>query len=245
MVNKKPEEWEGTANCQGVTLQATRCSRREIEGLGYCFSHVPDDMLEEAEMVTGMRRCVRMKLGDNSERCHNAAEPGGLVCDRHGGQARPQAGIGGPAVRHAEGLAAQELVEIMTASGTRWLMEPAKVENPYEALKAIGEEMNALKDKIRVRVADMDAERWRYSHSKIGEQTSAWILLYERALERCAAVWLQIAKLGIDERLAKLEERQIDLIETAFRQAMAESGLPIDKQEELRENLGRHLQSVA
>lgn len=240
------ESWEGSAYCQGVTLQATRCGNREIEGLGFCFPHVPADMREEAQDVTGKRYCVRQTLGDSPRPCSNEAEPGGLVCDRHGGQARAQAGPRGPAVRHINTMAADQLAAIMSLPDSqRAIMNPAELANPYEELLAVGAEIKELKELLRNRVASLREDQVRWQHTKAGEQISAWVLLYERALDRLASLLVQIIKLNIEERLARIDERQADLIEQAFRAAMAKRGIDLAMQDDLRQEFGRQLQLVS
>lgn len=241
-----PEPWEGTSKCQGATLQATRCSNLEIEGLGFCFPHVPLDMRDEAQDVTGLRYCVRQTLGDNPRPCSNAAEPGGLVCSRHGGQVRPQAGPRGPAVRHINAGAADELAQIMSLPDSQQkILAPELLENPYEELLAVAAEIKALKELLKHRVASLQESQWRWQHTKAGEQISAWVLLYERSLERLASILVQIIKLNIEERLARIDERQADLIERAFKAAMAKRGLDLELQDDLRQEFGRQLQLVS
>jgi hypothetical protein len=243
MLVEKPE-WEGTRKCTGVNQDYTRCSRFEIEGMDFCFTHVPDEFLDEAEDVTGLRRCVRMLLGDNSKRCRNAAEPGGLVCGKHGGQVRKQAGPNGPAVRYINQRSAEELSAIMSDGTGKWLLEPRKIGNPYEELLEVAGEIGALKDKLRLRISTMQDDQWRWQHSKVGEQISAWVLLYERALDRFATVLERIIKLGIEDRLASISERQITMIEDAVKKGMIEAGLGLEQQETARKAVGRHLRSA-
>jgi hypothetical protein len=87
-------------------------------------------------------------------------------------------------------------------------------------------------------------DRVRYAHSKIGEQLRAEILLYERALERYATILLNIAKLNIADRLATVEEKQIQAIETALDAALNETGLDLVGQDKARKALRRHLKAV-
>ena len=47
--------------CTQPTERGT-CRIHEIDGMGFCLQHVPDDMLDEAEAVTRTRRC-RMRFG--------------------------------------------------------------------------------------------------------------------------------------------------------------------------------------
>src|SRR5215813_12770035 len=56
IANMRP--WQSTTvRCKGITAASQFCREFEIEGLEYCLHHVPGDLLEEAEEITGMRRC--------------------------------------------------------------------------------------------------------------------------------------------------------------------------------------------
>jgi hypothetical protein len=49
----------GSALCAGTTRRNRPCCDWEIEGIGYCLHHVPDELLEQAELVVGFRLCRR------------------------------------------------------------------------------------------------------------------------------------------------------------------------------------------
>jgi len=75
-----PHPWEGPGWCAGITRAGTRCRNREIDGLGYCLQHMPDDLLDEAEWLRGAQRC-RVRPG-----CRQFAVEGTLpaACKNHG-----------------------------------------------------------------------------------------------------------------------------------------------------------------
>jgi hypothetical protein len=85
--------------------------------------------------------------------------------------------------------------------------------NPIEALLELAAEAVAVKEFFRVRVAAL--EELRYQGGPF-EQTRAELLLYERGLDRAQKFLLDLAKLNLDERQAKLEESQVAMIGDAI-----------------------------
>ena len=54
------ESWEGNRRCQ-------ECERHEIEGLGFCFWHAPDDLVDEARAAAfrqQMNRAANMTVAE-------------------------------------------------------------------------------------------------------------------------------------------------------------------------------------
>jgi len=56
---------------------------------------------------------------------------------------------------------------------------------------------------------------------------------------------VDIAKLNIEERLAKITETQARLVSDALAATFREMGLPAEQQRDARGRLARHLRSVA
>ena len=75
---------EGTRHCPELTRAGSRCGNLEIEGLIYCLQHMPEEFLEEAEEITGLRRC-RRNIG-TPEFCRQLAVAGTdpPLCSEHG-----------------------------------------------------------------------------------------------------------------------------------------------------------------
>jgi hypothetical protein len=66
-----------------------------------------------------------------------------------------------------------------------------------------------------------------------GEAIRGEIVLWERAMDRCLAVLGTIAKLNIDERLVRINERQVNEFTAALRLSMARQNLAGDVQRAL------------
>jgi hypothetical protein len=58
------------------------CGNAEVDGLEYCVFHVPDEYLEEAEEISGVRRC-RHGYG-TEDCCRRQAVQGCDSCTVHG-----------------------------------------------------------------------------------------------------------------------------------------------------------------
>jgi len=121
----------------------------------------------------------------------------------------------------------------------------SRISNPLQTLLEVAEEALLWKDEMKRRVIALQADEWRYEAQGMGEQVRAEITLYERAIERLARMLVMIAKLGIEERLARVSERQVLLIERAVALAIEETSLPPAQQDTLREAVARHLKAVS
>jgi hypothetical protein len=229
--------WEGNQRCRGFTREKLPCGNWEILGLEFCLQHVPDDLLEEAEEITGLTRC-RHESG-----CQQICATGSTICKNHGGQ------IGGyqrkvGAQRIANDKAEFALGAIMGENGNR-LLNALPVENPLEDLLAVAGEIREFKDILREIIADIDPKSYRYRADKVGEQVRAELLLYERGLDRYATLLVQITRLNIEERLAAVREKMAQAIEHALTMSLEASGLDLDGQDKARKVLRRELKAVA
>jgi hypothetical protein len=228
---------EGPLLCGQPTNQDTPCTHHEVEGLGACVWHMPDDLLEEAEEITGFRRC-RMRFG-GTDACHFAATKGTEPprCKNHGANTGSyQSKLA--AERVVEGNIADRLVVILADHGEK-LMAPDPIGNPLAELLELAAEIKAFKEIMRVITAYLvQRQEMRHGH-RVGEQLRAEVLLYERAQERLAKILVDISKLGIEARLAQIEENQAAMIERALNAALTASGLGLIEQQEARQVLHR------
>jgi hypothetical protein len=115
--------------------------------------------------------------------------------------------------------------------------------DPLEALQRLAGRALALEDTIGAIVNDMNAIR--YEAEGGGEQLRSEVAVLERAMDRCGHLLVDIAKLNIDERLAKVTERQAELVSAALTAALTEMGLPPEQQRDARSIVARHLRLVA
>lgn len=230
---------EGTIPCSGTRRDGAACGNMEIEGLEFCLHHVPDDMLEEAEEITGMRRC-RHRFAE-TDACRytavTATEP--PMCKVHGAnlgshQSKLAAG------RVVEGRVAERVGAIMAEHGEE-LLNPVPVENPLTELQQLAGEIVTFKNIARKALAYLATSNWRYEKSRMGEQTRAEILVYERALDRCERILVNLAKLHIEDQLTRIRLAQVLRIERALNAALQASGADVEGQDAARQVLRREL----
>jgi len=231
---------EGPLLCGSPARTGGPCGNHEVDGLGACVLHVPDDLLDEAEQVTGYRRCrtrfgqpdacrIRGVKGSNPPRCKDHGAHQGSFLSKQA------------ASNVVEGRVADRITEIMSSHGDR-LLEPSPVGNPLSELLALAGEMAEWKKIMQEIVAYLlSRDRVRYAHDRVGEQLRAEVLIYERAIERLASLLVKIAKLGIAQQLVKIEADQVRLIERALDVVLAKRGLGLVEQEEARQELAAEL----
>ena len=139
------------------------------------------------------QRCIATAKR-SGQRCGRAAVPGATVCRFHGGAA-PQV-MAAAAVRVAEEQARRELARLN--------LPP--VEDPLTELARVAAEVVAWKDAIGAKVNELTS--LRYEADQGGEQLRSEVALWERALDRCERFLTAMARLNIDERLARISEAQ-------------------------------------
>lgn len=143
------------------------------------------------------RKCKGHKRdGDGWKQCGAWPITNLPVCGAHGGHApRSKAA--------AEGRAVEEKIR-----KTLGRLTSTPVTNPLEDLLALGGKAKAWMELLETHVAEL--ERLRYS-SEGGEHIRGEVVLFERAMEACRKVLVDVARLDIDARLASITETQIGL----------------------------------
>lgn len=116
------------------------------------------------------------------------------------------------------------------------------VENALTELAKIAGQVVAWKDMLAEKVNALSS--LRYEGVGAGEQLRAEVALWERALDRCGKFLVDIAKLDIDERLARVTEQQAEQVSSALTAVLAEMGLSQEQQRAARSGVARHLRAV-
>jgi len=120
-------------------------------------------------------------------------------------------------------------------------LDLAPVDNPLIEMGRVAAQVLWFKDRVAERVNELTSIRYSTDG---GEQLRAEVALFERAMDRCEKFLTAMARLNIDERLARIEEKQSDLITFAVTAALEELGLSTDQQAEARRGVARHLRAV-
>jgi hypothetical protein len=122
-------------------------------------------------------------------------------------------------------------------------MDAPLVENPLTALQALAGRALALEQAIGGIVNDLNSIR--YDGIAGGEQLRSEVVVLERAMDRAGRLLVDIAKLNIEDRLAKVTEAQTAMVADALAAVLGEMGLSPDQQRDARSRVGRRLRSVA
>jgi len=141
------------------------------------------------------------------------------------------------AERVVEGRIADNLVVILAEHGEK-MLAPDPIGNPFIELMDLASEIKAFKEIMRQVTAYLfSKDRIRSAHARVGEQLRAEVLIYERAQERLAKILIDITKLGIEARLAAIEEQQMRTIEQAMTIAVQRAGGDLTMQDAIRREL--------
>lgn len=219
----------GSQRCIEVLYNGQSCKHLEVEGMDFCLRHMPESLLEEAEAVTGVRRCRRCR-----EHAEEGTDP--PACKAH----KPERAAKAQLVL-MQGRMADRAAEIVTQHAAE-LENPPPLNDPYGELMAVTAEMRTWKDLLRRKVASL--QRYGYA-GKAGEQMMTDVLLYTQAMRDVAQVLLAVGRLNIDARLLGIREKTAVMLERALDLAFEEAEIPLEKRPKARETFRRNLKVVA
>lgn len=117
------------------------------------------------------------------------------------------------------------------------------VNDPFAALAHLAGQVVAWQNTIAGIVNEI-TERIRYEGASGTEQLRAEIQLYERAMDRTGTLLARIAQLNIEDRLARVTERQADAVVAAIEAALATAGITGAAAADARKVAARHLRAV-
>lgn len=240
---------DAESRCKASTLQDVTCTQKAVRfwdpaqhdyrDLEYCFRHMPDDLIELAETVTGKKRCTAYsaKAGHH---CGNTVPPeaiaaGELVCKEHinwdsaRGWARTR--LHDTSLDILEGTLADPHLEGVIVP--RDVDETDELD-PLDELLHVAGEVRAFKERIAKLVRDLQDDMLRYESDKGGEQLRAEVAVYERSLKQYGDLLVKIARLNIDERQMRITERQAAIVEGLVTGALADIGVPLELQDKAR-----------
>src|SRR5258708_4034984 len=164
-------------------------------------------------MTPPARRCpAHSKV--TRDPCRYPPAEGATVCRWHGGNA--------PQVRAAaqRRVAEAKAQKVMAEELLKLNIQP--LGDPLTALQQLGGEILAWKNLAAARVAKL--RDMGYSN-EYGEQIKAEVVIFERAMDRCAAVLASIARLNIDDRLAAIDGAKKLMIIRAIEAGLASQGI--------------------
>lgn len=165
--------------------------------------------------------------------CQRPATPGAAVCRFHGGAA--------PQVRAKAQLRLVE-GEVRELFG-KIAPEAIPVDNPLQAYATFAGRVMAWLDLMDDKLSELKDSVERDAFG--GEQIRATVVLYERAMDRANTVLASYARLGIDERLAKLSELQSKTVLRAIEAVIQQLGATPEQATQARSVAARHLRAVS
>lgn len=169
-------------------------------------------------------------LKASRRRCRQPRIEGAPTCRMHGSAA--------PQVRAA---AARRVLDQQAAAALARLdVDP--VADPLTELSRLAGQVCAWRDALAAKVNALTD--LRFEDAKGAEQLRSEVALWERALDRCGSLLTAIARLGIDERLARISERQADAVIRALDAGLAAAGVTGDSATEARKAAARALRIV-
>lgn len=116
------------------------------------------------------------------------------------------------------------------------------VADPLAQLASVAGELVAVKDRLREHVERLTQIRTLSAEGT--EQVRAELSAYQQALRDTVGVLATMARLNIGERMAKVSEAQLELMEKAFRVALEDAGLGLEEQDRAARVFTRHLRAA-
>jgi hypothetical protein len=154
----------------------------------------------------------------------------GIRCKLHGGEL-PAAKLG----------AEKRRLEFEIGKAAQKLGMAAAIENPLHELQKLTGEVIQWKNLCREHLEDLKTLGYQ---GFTGEQVHAKVLVWERALDRSITALATLARLNIDERLARIEEQQADMVRQAFAAGLEEIGIGPEQRAAAAKVFARHLRVV-
>ncbi|MEU5633532.1 hypothetical protein ACH47C_26930 [Streptomyces rishiriensis] len=119
--------------------------------------------------------------------------------------------------------------------------EVVPVDSPLEAYRMFAGRVMAWLDLMDTLLGGIDSPRYR---GATAEQIRGEVLLFERAMDRANTVLSTYAKLNVDERLARVTEKQADAVVAAIGAALAHAGVTGSAAADARKVAARHLRAL-
>lgn len=169
--------------------------------------------------------------------CRNLPAPMLAKCKRHG--------AGNKVSRAAS---ERKVAEAKVAATARKLIPDAdqrtRITDPLAKLLELAEEADGFRESLRVLSNELE-NRIRYEAEHGGEQLRAEVATYRAAMRDVTDLLLAIARLNIDERLARIEERRIQIVISALTGGLNDAGVAADVKRSVITHVGRRLRAVA
>jgi hypothetical protein len=229
---------DGQTQCVSVAWHGERCKNKAKPDMETCAWHKPEFLRRAKEHQHSgpgdpstdpnkwMVRCTAIVTNKDTgaeRQCGKNAVRGLNRCQVHGA-AHPAAKEMGERVMK-DRVEQHRLQQLITEHG----LSEEEALNPLLQLQKLGIETLAVKQYFLEQMAQL--EEMVYDDRLGIEQVRAMVQLYERAADRANRLLVDMARLDIDNRLAKISERQGDIIATILEKVLSRMNMPDDNRE--------------
>ena len=233
--------------CSSVAWHGEQCKNRSRAGQTTCAWHDPgyadkmrDSRVDPApdDPTKWNFRCRgQVSQPDGVQRqCNQNAVRGLEFCRHHGGSHPAARQVG---ERVMEDRIRQHRLKQMAE---KYGLAVGEEVNPLEELQGLIRECTALKDFLFEKVTELDEITYT---DRIGVENVRQVMaMYERALERTGRILVDTGKLDIDNRLAKVTERQADLVATVLERVLTKMELGEDRREVVKGYLSEEFRKL-
>lgn len=134
-----------------------------------------------------------------------------------------------------------------TAELERLNTTPARIDNPLAALAELAGEASRWKDILAAHVSELTSLRYAGENQDGSrtEQIRGEVILFQNALKDLGHLLVSIARLNIDDRLARIDERMVDVVERAVDAGLQEAGVTPDNMSAVRRRVGAALRRMS
>jgi hypothetical protein len=117
-------------------------------------------------------------------------------------------------------------------AAAKFITDAGPMEDPLGELLRVAAQMTAFKDYLAAQVEALNAEDWRYQSSQKLEQVNSLVTLLQSAMRDVARVIESMAKLDLEARRTRLQERDAGLVVEAVNSTFTRMGLSDDQRRE-------------
>lgn len=120
-----------------------------------------------------------------------------------------------------------------------------EIDDPTQRLIELLGEADAFYAFMRDKLGSIDVDEWESADERGVLQATVYVELFERAQERLQKFLVDIQRLGLEERLVRLSERQADMVCTVIERVLGTLNMPADVVNRARDEVPRQLALVA
>lgn len=184
----------------------------------------------------------RKSINRSGEKCGAKCRQSESLCARPAGWGTDHVGWGNCRAHGGNAPANRKHAHDLRVSAEMEVLDAESINDPLSELSRLAGQIVAWKDAMGQRVQELT--ELRFTDAKSSEQLRSEVALFERGMDRCTQVLVAMAKLDIDARLARISERQTEVVVAAMIATLVELNMTSEQQTEARGVLVRHLRAL-